>query len=235
MSADDYVKRIGGFPVTGKEVQLDPYLKAKVTSIGEKDVTLSILATDGAQFSEPYGTVTAAVNAEGVTLKLAPIMEAAFQAGDRQGVITASDNKSFTIDFNNPLAGKTILLGLEVVKVTRAAALNTKPIDWIEEHDAGLARAKKEGKPVFLLLYADWCHFCKRLFAETMPDPRIERLKDKFVWVKVNSDKAKQYKQLYGQNGFPMIVLLKSDGTVIKKIDGYRDARGLKTELDGVI
>ena len=235
MSADDYVKRIGGFPVTGKEVSLDPYLKAKVTSIGEKDVTLSILATDGAQFSEPYGTVTEAVGAEGVTLKLAPIMGAAFQAGDRQGVITASDKETFSVDFNNPLAGKTIILDLEAVKVTRAAALNTKPIEWIEEYDAGLTQAKKRGKPVFLLLYADWCGWCKKTMTETIPDPRISGLQDKFVWVKVNSDKEKKYKQQYGQNGFPMIVLLKPDGTVLKKIDGYRDARALKAELEGVI
>ena len=63
---------------------------------------------------------------------------------------------------------------------------------------------------------------------ETLPDPRIGRLKDKFVWMRLNSDKEKKYKEQYGQNGFPMMVILKPDGTVLKKIDGYRDARGLK-------
>lgn len=235
LPSDEYVKRFGGFPTEGKEVPLNPYLKAKVAGIGEKDVTLDILATDGARFSEPYGTITVAVGADGVTLTLAPKLGATITTGDRQGVITATDGETFTVDSNNPLAGKSILLDLEVVKVTSAAALNTKPIEWIDEHDAGLARARKEGKPVFLLLYADWCGWCKKTMTDTIPDPRISGLKDKFVWVKVNSDKEKKYKEQYGQNGFPMIVLLKPDGTVLKKIDGYRDARGLKAEMEGVL
>ena len=62
-----------------------------------------------------------------------------------------------------------------------------------------------------------------------------ERLKDKFVWMRLNSDKEKKYKQEFGQDGFPMMVILRPDGTVMKKIDGYRNAAALKAELDGVL
>ena len=60
-------------------------------------------------------------------------------------------------------------------------------------------------------------------------------LKDKFVWVKVNSDKETKYKQQYGQNGYPLMLVLNPDGTLRKRIDGYRDAHGLKEELEGVL
>ena len=63
------------------------------------------------------------------------------------------------MDTNNPLAGKNIVVDLEVVSLTKAAP---QQIDWIENQEAGLAKAKKEGKPVFLLLYADWCGWCKK-------------------------------------------------------------------------
>jgi FKBP-type peptidyl-prolyl cis-trans isomerase 2 len=234
LPAYEYVKRFGGFPVPDKEVPFIRYLKAKVTRIGEKDVTLAITAQDGARFDEPIGTVTTSVGKDSITLDLAPKLGAPFNADNRQGVITASDNETFTVDSNNPLAGKSILLNLEVVSLTKAASIQTKPIDWIEELDAGLAKAKQEGKPVFMILYADWCGFCKKTFAETLPDPRIKGMRDKFVWVKVNSDKEKKYYEQYGQKGYPLIVLLKADGTVIKKIDGYRDARALKGELEAV-
>jgi FKBP-type peptidyl-prolyl cis-trans isomerase 2 len=234
MAAEEYVKRFGGFPAPGKEVPLFPFLMAKVAQIGDKDVTLAVSAKDGEKFEEPFGTITLSVGKEDVTMTLTPKQGGPFNTGEKQGIITGSDKENFTVDFNNPLAGKSIVLDLEVLSVTRAADLKPVSIDWIENQDAGLAKAKKEGKPLFLLLYADWCHWCQKTRDETLTDPRIGNLKDKFVWMKLNSDKEQKYKREYGQNGFPMMVVLRPDGTVLKKIDGYRNASDLKAELDGV-
>jgi FKBP-type peptidyl-prolyl cis-trans isomerase 2 len=233
LPADEYVKRFGGFPTTGKEVPFIPYVTAKVESIGEKDVTLAISATNGAQFSEPFGVITVMAGTDGVTLKLAPKLGASFDMDNHPGVISAFDSETFTVDSNNPLAGKTIIVDLEVVSLTKATSLQTSPIDWIENQDAGLAQAKKEGKPVFLLLYADWCGWCKKTMTETIPDPRVSALKNKFVWMKLNSDKEIKYKKQYEQNGYPLMLVLNPDGTLRKRIDGYRDAVGLKKELVG--
>jgi len=229
--AGEYVKRYGGFPIIGKELPMASYVTARVAEIGEKEVTLAVTAEDGKTVEEPFGKVTATVGKDAITIKVAPKLGAPFDTGDRKGVISAIAGDSFTVDFNHPLAGKTIVLDLEVVSLIKGEKLKTTPVSWIEEHDAGLALAKKDGKPVVLMLYADWCGFCKKLFSETMPDPRIEILKEKFVWVKVNSDKEHKYGNLYGQSGFPMIVLLNPDGTVAEKIDGFRDGAGLSKAL----
>lgn len=235
MPAEDYVKRFSSFPVLNKEVELVPYFKTKVTEVTERDVALESLAGNGETVTESFGAVTIGVDGDRITVTLKPAIGAQFPIKDAQGIITATDGASFTVDTNHPLAGKVIVLDLEVVSVTKAATLQTTPIDWIEDHDRGLARAKEEGKPVFLLLYADWCGWCRKTLGETIPDPRITRMKDKFIWVKVNSDKDTRYKQQYGQNGFPMMVILGADGKVLKKIDGYRDARGLQAELEGIV
>jgi len=235
--AGEYVKRYGGFPIIGKELPMASYVTARVAEIGEKEVTLAVTAEDGKTFEEPFGKVTVTVGKDAITIKVAPKLGAPFDTGERKGVISAIAADSFTVDFNHPLAGKTIVLDLEVVSLIKGEKLKAAPVSWIEEHDAGLALAKKEGKPVVLMLYADWCGFCKKLFSETMLDPRIGILKENFVWVKVNSDKEHKYGNLYGQNGFPLIVLLNPDGTVAEKIDGYRDgpalSRALKAFLNG--
>ncbi len=218
-----------------KEVDLVPYFKARVMEVTERDVALEFLAKDGATFTESYGTVTVSVAGDQITTNLKPFIGAEFPIKDETGIITATDGASFTVDTNNPLAGKSIVVDLAVVSLTKAATLHMKPIDWIEEYNKGLAEAKKDGKPLFLLLYADWCHWCQKTQSETLTDPRIERLRDKFVWMKVNSNKEKKYKKQYGQNGFPMIVLMKPDGSVLKKIDGYRDAGKLAAELKEVL
>ena len=74
-----------------------------------------------------------------------------------------------------------------------AADFTGKEIQWIEGYDEGLTEAEKLNKPAVLVLYADWCAFCKKLFSTTLVDPRIKMMKDDFVWVKVNSDKQKEY------------------------------------------
>lgn len=138
MSADEYVKRFGGFPEVGKEVPLAaPYLTTKVTGIGEKDVTLAFSASDKLRFTEPYGTLTVSVGQDNITMKLEPKLGGPFTDGNRQGVIIASDNKKFTVDFNHPLAGKAIEVDLEVDSITKAADLKAVSIDWIEDHLPG--------------------------------------------------------------------------------------------------
>ena len=233
MPADEYVKRFSTFPVLDKEVELVPYFKSRVTEVTERDVALEFQVADGASFNDSFGTVNVATNNNWITTTLKPQVGAPFPLKEGLGVITSTDGVTITVDSNHPLAGKTIVLELEALSV--AVASQSTSIDWIDDHDAGLARAKQEGKPVFLILHADWCSWCKKTFSETFPDPRIAAYNDRFVWVRVNSDKEQKYKKLYGQDGFPMMVLLAADGSVLKKIDGYRDARSLQEEIKAVL
>lgn len=232
--AEEYVKRFSGFPVIGKEVSLMPYFTSRVTEVSEKDVALEFQVADGAVFNDSFGSLAVAVSGGSITSNLSPQLGAAFPLKDGFGVISAFDTDSFTIDLNHPLAGKTLTIDLEAVAVTPAPATGVE-ISWIDNHDTGLERGRQDGKPVFMILHADWCSWCKKTFSETLPDPRIAALRDRFVWVRVNSDKEQKYKQLYGQEGFPMMVLLNPDGSIARKIDGYRDARALRDELKAVL
>jgi FKBP-type peptidyl-prolyl cis-trans isomerase 2 len=234
MPADEYVKRFSGFPMVNKEVELLPYFKSRVTEVTERDVALEYLVSDGASFGDSFGTVSVAVVGDRITTTLKPQVGAPFPLKDGFGIVSATDGLTFTVDFNHPLAGKSIVLELETVSIAPETAA-AGAIEWNDNYDAGLARAKQEGKPVFLMLHADWCSWCKKSFSETFPDPRISALKDRFVWVRINSDKELKYKQQFGQDGFPMMVLLNSDGSVLKKIDGYRDARALREEIRAVL
>jgi thiol:disulfide interchange protein len=153
---------------------------------------------------------------------------------DAKGRIVATDGMSFTVDFNHPLAGKDIDFDVEVVALTKASAFKA-PLPWMADHDKGLKSAESEKKDMLLVLYAGWCSWSKKLLEESLEDPRIKQMKDRFVWVKVDSDKEQAFKEAYQQNGFPMVVVLNSKGDVVKKIDGYRDAAALKRELEEVL
>lgn len=231
MPADEYVKQFGSFPVVGKELELTPYFKSRITAVSEKEATLEFLAKDGERFTEPYGEVRVRLDGEQISIILAPRIGAPLEVQGKRGTIAAVDAASFTVDFNHPLAGKDITLDLEVVSLTKASAVGKYAITWLEDHDKGLSAAKENGKPAVLVLYAEWCGWCKKLFEESVQDPRVRLLSDRFVWLKVNSNKEQKYKAQYGQDGFPLIVVLDRDGRVAARIDGFRDGEALSREL----
>jgi len=234
LSAEDYVKRVGGFPVAGREVSLVPYFPAKVVSLTDKEVKLEFQARDGAETVEPFGVTKVGVSGDTITVTLKPVIGAAIPLGQGIGVIMAADGNNMTVDLNNPLAGRKVVIDMELKNLEPAASL-PGDVPWHEDHDTGLAGAKKAGKPAVLVLYADWCSFCKKLFGTTMPDPRITSLSDRFTWIRVNSDKLTELKKRYGQEGYPMVVLFRSDGTVAGKLDGYQEPSVLRAALMGLL
>jgi thiol-disulfide isomerase/thioredoxin len=235
LPADEYVKRFDGFPVVGAEIKATPYFPATVTAVRAREVDIQLMAENGAIHNEPFGSTEISVDGATITTTLKPVIGAIFPGQNGYGVVTASDADSFTVDMNNQLAGKTITIDLELTGLTAAAVLPAAELPWQEDHDAALAQAKKEGKPAVLVLHAEWCGFCKKLFSETMPDPRINALRDKFTWIKVNSDKLTEYKKIYGQEGYPMIVLFKDDGSIARKLDGYQEAAPMRAALQELL
>lgn len=231
MKPEDYVQKFHAFPVVGKEVGVSPYFKAIIKEVGEDQASLECMAKDGERFEETFGTTVVKVEGQRVSVEVTPRLGAIFEANGKSGRIVSCEGDWFTVDFNNPLAGKSVVVDLQVVSLTKVSDLDAMKIEWVENHDGGLALAKQEGKPAVLVLYADWCGFCKRFFSESLQDPRVRVFKDRFVWIKVNSDANPGFKEMYGQNGFPLIVLLNSEGTVIHKIDGFRDAPAFREEL----
>ncbi|MHC1729275.1 MAG: thioredoxin fold domain-containing protein [Syntrophobacteraceae bacterium] len=231
MSPEDYVQRFHSFPVVGKQVGITPFFNAIILEVAEGSALLECMPRHGERYEESFGITEVKVEGETVRMILTPRLGAPFEVQGNKGRIVSADGNAFTVDFNNPLAGKSVVLDLQVVSLTKASDLDAMRIEWVENHDEGLSLAKQKGTPAVMVLYADWCSFCKKLFSESLHDPRVRVLKEQFVWIKVNSDVNQNIKEMYGQAGFPLIVLLNSEGKIIHKIDGFRDALAFRQEL----
>ena len=235
LNPQTYVGQFGTFPIVGKEVDLTPYFKSRIVEVGEQYVKLESLATGDEKSEDAIGVIEVRIDGKEIVLHLTPRIGADFEMNNQKGKIVSTDGSTFTVDFNPPLAGKPVVLDLEVVSLTKASAFKGMEIAWMEDHDTALEKAKKEKKPVVLMLYAAWCSWSKKLMNESMEDPRIKLMKDKFIWAKVNSETQKDLYQFYEQKGFSLVVLLSAEGEIIGKIDGYREAGALKKELEGAL
>jgi FKBP-type peptidyl-prolyl cis-trans isomerase 2 len=236
----DFKNSSGGVPAeVGREFSMKGihYAKAKVKRIKGDQVEVDLFIPEGEdRFEESFGVVTAREDKDQIVTELTPKIGATIPWDRKsQAFISSVEGNHFFVSRGHALAGKTLRVEYEVISVTDGTEAANSELPWVEEdHDAGLALVKDEGKPGILVLHAEWCSWCKKLLGETMSDVRIKALKDEFVWMKIDSDKNKEIKSLYEQSGFPMIVFFNADGHVAKKHGGYMGVNALYSELKGL-
>ncbi|MGI9468391.1 MAG: thioredoxin domain-containing protein, partial [Rubripirellula sp.] len=95
------------------------------------------------------------------------------------------------------------------------------PVDWYPWGEEAFAKAKREGKMVFLSVGYAACHWCHVMERESFEDPEIaKQMNEKFVCVKVDREERPDVDQIYmtavqmisGNGGWPMSVFLLPDG-----------------------
>src|SRR4029077_13482244 len=89
-------------------------------------------------------------------------------------------------------------------------------IEWLPWGADAFARAAREGKPVLLSITAAWCQACHEMDRATYADPEVAALvHDRFVAVRVDTDRRPDINERYNLGGWPTTAFLTGDGDVI--------------------
>lgn len=111
-------------------------------------------------------------------------------------------------------------------------------VNWENNYDTALLKAKKEQKLVMVDVYTDWCGWCKRLDKDTYGNKEVEtKLSKNFIAVKINPEKSAKNASLakeFGTRGYPHIVFLDAAGKKLSEIGGYLPAGDFLKRLDKV-
>lgn len=106
-----------------------------------------------------------------------------------------------------------------------AISWNDSGIQWWN-YEKGLDHAWREGKPVILVIYTDWCPTCKK-YSRVFLDERVIQESDKFVMVRINMDDEKDVSSKYAFDGryIPRTFALHPGGSVMHEIYPQKNAR----------
>lgn len=109
-----------------------------------------------------------------------------------------------------------------------------KELNWGNDYDAALTKAKKEDKMVYFFIGADKCVHCDRFKEETLSNKElIETMKEDYVLLYMSRDRHPIPKG-FKRYGVPMHYFLSSDGKIVAHIVGSREVAGWYDVLDEI-
>jgi len=109
-------------------------------------------------------------------------------------------------------------------------------ITWNSSYDQALLKAKKEGKPLMVLITSEQCRWCRKLESTTLQDDEVAaRINTTFQAVNVTKDKSIYPKNLSAKM-VPMSYFIDPrNGKVLYSIPGYWGAEDYNSILDDAL
>jgi thioredoxin 1 len=156
-----------------------------------------------------------------------------FQSGaEVQGAVLHSDAQMATHFVFYAMKNLSIVLIAAAIFIGRAASAE------VHFREAGFEDAKKlaakEHKKIMVDFYTSWCGWCKVLDRKTYSDENVGKLADaKFISIKIDAEHGEgvELAKYYAVRGYPTIIFLKEDGSLIDKVVGYQDAEHFARSL----
>jgi|TARA_B100001971_G_scaffold112053_1_gene103111 uncharacterized protein YyaL (SSP411 family) len=108
----------------------------------------------------------------------------------------------------------------------------TSPVYFRDYSPESLVAAKKENKPVFILISAEWCHWCKVFSEKSLTDEKVFAYLNRFfINLFIDADLRRDLSLKFGANRLPYIVLMRPDESIYYKFGGTLYAEDLLSFL----
>jgi len=108
------------------------------------------------------------------------------------------------------------------VSLQAVQSQNQFSVDGIS-YKTALENAKTQGKPVFVMLYADWCPHCNLMKKEVFNDPKVmDFLNSHYIciWKNIEKEEGMALKDKFKTTSLPAFLFLDSNETLLYALKG---------------
>jgi thioredoxin-related protein len=119
---------------------------------------------------------------------------------------------------------------LTVMVVPMHAADGSVVLPWQPDYVTALAKARKEKKPLMVMMSAPWCGYCHHMEKTTLSNSGVSEALEDFVWLKSMEDQVIDAK--FGANGYPSFAFADPfTESPVQTLSGYQPAGQFLKEL----
>jgi len=105
-------------------------------------------------------------------------------------------------------------------------------IRWRDYNPAAFAEARAKNKPVYVLIYANWCHWCRKFETETLETKSIRQiLQTQFIPVAIDQAAQPELAKRLGARLVPMNFVLTEDNKRLLRFHGFLKQQELADAL----
>ena len=114
--------------------------------------------------------------------------------------------------------------------------INNAPVDI--SYEQALLLAKKENKPIFIMLYANWCPHCNTMKSTVLKEPKIVDFLSRnyiYLWKDIENEEGLKIKDKYKTQGLPTFLFLDANETVLYSVKGKMTSDVFMQEVNNAL
>ncbi|MCL5773480.1 MAG: thioredoxin family protein [Firmicutes bacterium] len=108
-------------------------------------------------------------------------------------------------------------------------------IHWLYSYDQALQMSKSTGKTLMIYFYTDWQEWCKKMDEETFANPDVVEMSEKFVCLRVNSEKEQALAGKYHAKASLTIIFIQTSGIETNRVISFSPAGNFLKEMQKAV
>lgn len=124
---------------------------------------------------------------------------------------------------NNAFRWGVVAVVATIASGTAQAQANS--ITWRSSLDSALQEARKTKRPLLVYFSTVWCGPCQIMKRTTFKDANVIRESKRWVMVSIDGDKQPKVATKYKIDGYPTMLILKPNGTIVSRAGGEMSAK----------